>query len=70
MGESSINRDADVKDQPGQHTGTKSELNFPLSGSVTLMAYSQRLAIGIAKPRSSGRREEAKGGDSGWVPNW
>ena len=31
--------------------GTKSELNFPLMGSVTLTAHSQRIAIGTARPR-------------------
>jgi hypothetical protein len=32
-------------------SGTKSELNFPLMGSVTPMAYSQPVAIGMAKSR-------------------
>jgi hypothetical protein len=36
---------------PKVHTGTKSELNFPLVGSATLMALSQRIAIDTAKPR-------------------
>jgi len=40
--------------------GTKSELNFPLMGSVTPMAHSQRIAIGIAKPR---RLRELLGGE-------
>jgi hypothetical protein len=44
-------RSSFVAKLPKVYTGTKSELNFPLMGLVTLMAYSQCTAIGIAKPR-------------------